>query len=366
VGTGRVWRHPQQLGSFTLIPFLGATPVAVFLGFSLTAAITVAESSTDDNLWKQASLALFGLATLCLVLCLEWIVHAGQWAADPELRLAIRPEAKVDPRVLDEVRDEWNHDLMLLSWYAVWISRALTAGLACGVAAFGAALLAFSDRLGSQIGAGVAVIAILALALSHVATRRPFPERSWARERLSPGPPRPLSEAGWAAMFGGRLEAQCLQPSPARTIEELKELAGSDGIESVFDGCAQLLLARTDRHYTTAVSLVGEMLVDGGHRAAISLHLGARAPGRLMFSVTEDLARALHLTDEQLLLRLPPGCFRHPSLGWYGFLGSVPEFERLLPERHPPDRPGSLRGLWDRLRGRGRWTHRANGPRPRP
>jgi hypothetical protein len=341
---GRVWRLPQQLGSFTLIPFVGATPVAVFLGFALTAAITVAESSNGDNLWKQASLLLFGLAILSLVLCLEWIVHAGQWVADPELRLAMRPEAKVDPWALDEVRDEWNHDLMLVSWYVVWISRALTAGLACGVAAFGCALLAFSDRLGSQLAAGAAAVTILALGLSHlVATRRPFPNRSWARARLSPGPPRPLSEAGWAAMFGGRLEAQFLQPSPARTVEELKALAGGDGIASLFEECAELLVARTDRHYTTAVSLVGEALVDGRHRPAVSLHLGARAPGRLMFSVTEDLARALRVSDEQFAGRLPLDSFRHPSLGWYGYLSSAAELDRLL--REPGGAGRRLRGL---------------------
>lgn len=343
----RVWRHPRQLGSFTLIPFVGATPVAVFLGFALTAAITVAESGSGDNLWKQASLALFALAILSLVLCLEWIVHAGQWVAVPELRLAMRPEAKVDPRVLDEVRDEWNHDLMLVSWYVVWISRALTAGLACGVAAFGCALLAFSDRLGSQVGAGVAAVTILALGLSHLATRRPFPDRSWAQARLSPGPPRPLSEAGWAAMFGGRLEAQFLQPSPARTVEELEALAGGDGVASLFEGCARILLARTDRHYTTAVSLVGEVLVDGSHRPAVWLHVGARAPGRLMFSVTGDLARALQLSDEQLVGRLPPGCFRHPSHGWYGFLASAAELDRLLAERGGSGR--RLRGLLFRV-----------------
>jgi hypothetical protein len=62
-----------------------------------------------------------------------------------------------------------------------------------------------------------------------------------------------------------------------------------------------------------------------------------------MFSVTGDLARALQLSDEQLVGRLPPGCFRHPSHGWYGFLASAAELDRLLAERGGSGR--RLRGL---------------------
>jgi hypothetical protein len=329
----KVWRHPQQLGSFTLIPFMGATPVAIFLGFSLTVAITVAESNNGNNLWKQASLILFGLATLALVLCLQWIVHAGQWVAGPDLRLMMRPEAKVDPRVLNEVRSEWSQDLMLLSWYVVWISRSLTIGLSCAVAAFGCALLAFSDRLGNQVSAGITILTVLALILSYFSTRRPFPERSWARAQLGSGSPSPLNEAGWAAMFGGVLEAQLLQVSPARTLEELTQIAHRDEIEPLFVACAQLLIRRSDRHYTTAVSLVGEVLVGGNYSPAVSLHLGGSTPGKLMFSVSKSLFEALAISEDQFVSRLPLRSHRHPTLGWYGFISHVAEFDQLLPER---------------------------------
>lgn len=139
-----IWDSPREPGS----PFasVGATPVAVLGGFSLSTMVQIAGSRNLDA-WKEVSSILFAIAVISFIFALLFLFKVSTYNASPAERIARAPEVKHDPRAFERERGMQWQDERLLDIYSKYAGIATSAGMSFALVAAGAALISATSAI---------------------------------------------------------------------------------------------------------------------------------------------------------------------------------------------------------------------------
>jgi hypothetical protein len=111
-----VWKQPGHLGDLELAKGMGGIASPLLAGFSLAAIATVVSADKPPPLTGLALASLAAAAGL-LLLSMQCAFHAAKYGIPPDVRLTAWPEAMLDERVLQRLREEQAQDHVLARRY---------------------------------------------------------------------------------------------------------------------------------------------------------------------------------------------------------------------------------------------------------
>jgi hypothetical protein len=340
-----VWRFPRQLGSHNTFLLVGSVPVAVLAGFALATGVSVAKDA--DGAAGQVAVGALGVGVACFLLTLNLVLRASNYIASPDERLALRPEARVDPAALEAMRRWQWEDHVLLAHYAQRINLVYPLGLIATLVGFGAAVLAVHVNAGTVVAA-VAVGVLVLLELIEQLTGRALPRALFRDLSDVEGQVErpPLDRIGERALLlDDDPEPPELFGAGVRGRAGLEADADRNGTGKLYRASRSIILDTLDGCYTTEASCVGTGVVHDRHRRVVALHPLATTPtGELLVSIAiSDAAAWLRIGEQELVERLaalrplagPPGAH-----GWFGLVDDGADLAAVLTRaERPEDQP---------------------------
>jgi hypothetical protein len=326
----RIWYHPTELRYPEATSFLAGTPVALVAGFSLAAAISVADTK-NANLIRQCSVVAFtvasalGLVALVVSYWMRLVMRTPNDVHEWTPELAVSDVKMVDLERARLERSVWQVALLLDA-----AEKLAAASFFAALA--GLSLLIFSrPHYASFLAAGAfSALFGLVVALMLVAPRlrgRVLAVLDWRAMRRAPT----TDTQKWSGRHRFDLERFDQSPLPGRylavltpgarditaagpettgvpwTHAEILSAAEAIGAADVYLEARAVLVDACDDIRTSAGSLIGAVVFDDGAHRSWALHpLAKVGPGQLLVSVNVPVvARMLGVDDRDVWRRIP-------------------------------------------------------------
>ena len=305
------WKSIGQAGNASAVGLVATGPIAILAGFSLAALVNNLNpgDNSDRTVLLDVSALFFAAAVLLLLSALRLLITAQHWVASPSELLDLYPEATIDVRMLQTVRNMQSRHVLLYDANRTRAGTFSSLGIASALAALSCWTFDASGGRPVLMATGAVLASgVVLTALELVGRPRTvFPdEMGWA-EKIE----RKRSRDRRAGAKPGDPEAR------RQRHERLERILGARPVNA---RTAQLFLRTDDPHLSgernvpTLVRLAREQ----GKAALLLSILDAHLEGVPHIAVEPWCVRLLH--DHQkphqdaTTLSIPPMSLSEPSI----------------------------------------------------